>query len=68
MIDEHFLRRYRELLDAEDAAFDDMEHAYEDGDRARFEADVEAWELAIERKLAYLARVGAIAPEATPVG
>lgn len=68
MIDEHFLRRYRELLDAEDAAFDDMEHAYEDGDRARFEADVEAWESAIERKLAYLARLGAIAPEATPVG
>ena len=34
VIDEGFLRRYRELLDAEDAAFDELEHAYEEGDRA----------------------------------
>ncbi|MDP9402422.1 MAG: hypothetical protein M3P85_03645 [Actinomycetota bacterium] len=68
VIDEHFLRRYRELLDAEDAAFDDLEHAYEDGDRARFEADLQAWESAIERKLAYLGRVGAGVPDATTVG
>jgi hypothetical protein len=33
VIDEGFFRRYRELLDAEDAAFDELEHAYEDGDR-----------------------------------
>jgi hypothetical protein len=56
VIDEHFLIRYRELLDAEDAAFDELEHAYEDGDRAHFEADLLLWQEAIERKLAYLRR------------
>ncbi len=44
MVDEGFLRRYRELLDAEDAAFDELEHAIEDGDRAHFEADLDAVE------------------------
>ncbi|MDP9072314.1 MAG: hypothetical protein M3N68_13730 [Actinomycetota bacterium] len=58
VIDEHFLRRYRELLDAEDAAFDELEHAYEDGDRAHFEADLTSWRTAIERKLTYLRRLG----------
>ena len=29
-----FLRRYRELLDAEDEAFDELDHAFEDGERA----------------------------------
>lgn len=58
VIDDHFLRRYRELLDAEDAAFDELEHAYEDGDRAHFEADLEAWKQAINRKLDYLQRRG----------
>ncbi len=58
VIDDHFLRRYRELLDAEDAAFDDLEHAYEDGDRAKFDVDLGAWESAIERKVAYLRRLG----------
>lgn len=57
-IDEHFLRRYRELLDAEDAAFDELEHAYEDGDRAHFEADLTAWKDAINRRLSYLQRCG----------
>jgi len=58
VIDDHFLTRYRELLDAEDAAFDELEHAYEDGDRAHFEADLSAWQAAICRKLAYLERFG----------
>ncbi len=58
VIDEHFLRRYRELLDAEDAAFDELEHAYEDGDRAHFDADLTTWKAAVERKLAYLRRLG----------
>jgi hypothetical protein len=58
VIDEHFLIRYRELLDAEDAAFDALEHAYEEGDRASFEVDLTAWESAIQRKLAYLQRLG----------
>ena len=58
VIDDHFLARYRALLDAEDAAFDELEHAFEDGDRAHFEADLAAWRDAIERKLAYLQRLG----------
>ncbi|HEX2064962.1 MAG TPA: hypothetical protein VHE80_11140 [Acidimicrobiales bacterium] len=58
VIDDHFLRRYRQLLDAEDAAFDELEHAYEEGDRRHFEADIASWRAAIERKLAYLRRLG----------
>jgi hypothetical protein len=58
VIDDHFLTRYRQLLDAEDAAFDELEHAYEDGDRTHFEADLAAWRNAICRKLAYLERFG----------
>ena len=58
VIDDHFLRRYRELLDAEDAAFDELQHAYEEGDRAHFDADLATWKSAIERKLAYLHRLG----------
>ncbi|MEO7837238.1 MAG: hypothetical protein ABIS21_06310 [Acidimicrobiales bacterium] len=68
MIDDHFLRRYRELLDAEDGAFDDLEHAYEDGDRACFEANLKAWESAIQRKLTYLRKLSVRLPEPTPVG
>lgn len=62
VIDEHFLTRYRTLLDAEDAAFDELQHAYEEGDRAHFEADLDAWRQAIERKLAYLHRHGVELP------
>jgi hypothetical protein len=58
VIDDHFLRRYRELLDAEDAAFDELEHACEEGDRAHFETDLAAWKDAINRKLAYLQKCG----------
>ena len=61
VIDEHFLRRYREMLDAEDAAFDELEHAFEEGDRAHFEADMRAWCDAINRKLQYLQRSGVAA-------
>ena len=43
VLDEAFMRRYRELLDAEDNAFDELEHAYEDGDRNHFETDFAAW-------------------------
>jgi len=64
VIDEHVLQRYRELLDAEDAAFDELEHAFEDGDRDRFNADLTAWRQAIERKLAYLRRLGVEVPVA----
>ena len=58
VIDDHFLAKYRLLLDAEDAAFDELEHAYEEGDRTRFEYDLTAWRQAIERKLQYLRRLG----------
>jgi hypothetical protein len=58
VIDENFLRRYRQLLDAEDEAFDELEHAYEDGDRAHFEQDLAAWKEAINRKLSYLQKCG----------
>ena len=66
VIDDHFLLKYRELLDAEDAAFDELEHAYEDGDRAHFEADLTLWRSAIERKLAYLRRLGIDLEVSTP--
>ena len=63
IFDEAFVRRYRELLDAETAAFDDLEHAYEDGDRAHFELDLAAWRSAYERRATFLQRSGlAIAP------
>ena len=58
VVDEHFLMRYRTLLDEEAAAFDELEHAYEDGDRDRFVVDLETWQDAIRRKLAYLRRKG----------
>jgi len=60
VIDDHVLQRYRELLDAEDAAFDELEHAFEDGDRAHFEADLASWQAAVERKLSYLRRLGLV--------
>ena len=58
VFDDQALRRYRELLDAEDAAFDELEHAYEEGDRAHFEADLDAWRGALSQKLAFLTRMG----------
>jgi hypothetical protein len=61
-IDEHFFRRYRELLDAEDAAFDELEHAYEDGNRGEFESDLATWRGTIEKRMAFLERhqIGAV--------
>jgi hypothetical protein len=58
VLDDQSLRRYRELLDAEDAAFDELEHACEDGDRAHFDSDFAAWRQALVQKLAFLERVG----------
>jgi hypothetical protein len=65
VIDEGFFRRYRDLLDAEDAAFDELEHAYEEGDGARFGRDLAAWRQVVERKMAYLERKGLV-PLSTP--
>jgi hypothetical protein len=55
---EGFFRRYRELLDAEDAAFDELEHAYEEGDRARYEQDLANWRSVVERRVLFLDRNG----------
>lgn len=57
-VNDHFLRKYRELLDAEDSAFDELEHAYEDGDRAHFEQDYVAWMDVMARRMAFLDRHG----------
>ncbi len=58
VIDDHVLARYRELLDQEDAAFNEVEHAFEDGDRAHFENDLALWRKAIETKISYLEKCG----------
>lgn len=58
VIDDHFLARYRALLDAEDAAFDELEHCCEDGDRAHFEHHLGAWRTAVEQRLNFLHRRG----------
>jgi hypothetical protein len=57
-IDDHFLSKYRALLDAEDLAFDELEHACEEGDRAKFNKDMVDWQDALERKLAFLHHAG----------
>lgn len=62
VIDDQFLTRYRALLDAEDEAFDELEHAFEDGDRAHFDQDLCAWRQAVEKKLHYLHRLGVVSP------
>jgi hypothetical protein len=59
-LDEGFFRRYRELLDAEDAAFDHLEHAYEEGDRAHFDQDLSQWRSIVGRRAAFLERNGFI--------
>ena len=64
VIDDQFLNRYRALLDAEEAAFDELEHACEDGDRNRFESDLTEWRRAVESKLCYLHRLGVVLPPA----
>lgn len=57
-IDDHFLSKYRALLDAEDLAFDELEHACEEGDRTLFNKDMADWQSAIEHKMAFLASAG----------
>ena len=58
VVDDHMLSQYRVLLDREDEAFDELEHAYEDGDRDHFEADYNDWMQAVACRLAYLKRLG----------
>lgn len=61
VVTEGFLTRYRLLLDAEDTAFDELEHAYEDGDREHFVADLTEWTRTIHLRLAFLSRAGVLA-------
>ena len=63
--DEGFLRRYREMLDAETAAFDDLEHAYEEGDRERFDRDLADWLHVLNKKRSFLVRCGVVPELAT---
>jgi hypothetical protein len=58
VIDDGFLRRYRELLDAEDAAFDELEHAVEEGDREHYELDLASWKSTVAKRMAFLDRQG----------
>ena len=60
VIDEGFFRRYRALLDAEDAAFDELEHSYEEGDRAHYEQDLEQWRNQVKKRTAFLDRHGMV--------
>ncbi|HVA10252.1 MAG TPA: hypothetical protein VNG12_26345 [Acidimicrobiales bacterium] len=57
-IDDHFLSKYRALLDAEDLAFDELEHACEEGDRVQFDKDMVDWQAALERKITFLHGAG----------
>jgi hypothetical protein len=57
-IDDHFLLKYRALLDAEDGAFDEVEHACEEGDRARFDREMAIWHTTLTRKLTFLRHAG----------
>jgi hypothetical protein len=57
-IDDHFLLRYRELLDAEDAAFDEVEHACEEGNRSHFDAEMVVWQNTLAKKLRFLTTAG----------
>jgi hypothetical protein len=61
-IDDHFLSKYRALLDAEDLAFDELEHACEEGDRAQFDKDMVDWQSALERKIVFLHHAGVEMP------
>ncbi len=65
-IDDHFLQCYRQLLDAEDAAFDELEHACEDGDRNLFDEEMALWQGTLRKKLAFLRDAGFDIPVPVP--
>jgi hypothetical protein len=65
-IDDHFLLKYRELLDAEDTAFHELEHACEDGDRCHFDEELTLWQDTLARKVSFLSHAGIKVP--MPVG
>jgi hypothetical protein len=51
-------------MDAEDQAFDELEHACEDGDGPRFSEEMGVWMTALRAKLAFLERAGFEVPAA----
>ncbi len=57
-MEDQFFLKYRELLDAEDAAFDELEHAFEEGDRSHFDEEMALWRDALEKKLSFLRNAG----------
>lgn len=58
VINDHFFLKYRSLMDAEDRAFDELEHACEDGDGPHFDEEMVEWITALRAKLAFLERAG----------
>jgi hypothetical protein len=52
--DEKAFASYRSLLDEEEAAFDDLEHAFEEGDSDRFEKARQKLLAVLRRKESYL--------------
>ena len=54
------LLRYRRLLDAEDAAFDLLEHHIEDGDRSGYTEAFVSWQQAHDQREAFLGRSSAL--------
>jgi len=46
------------LLNQALRVFDELEHAYEDGDRAHFTADLADWRAVVERRAVFLERAG----------
>ncbi|MCI2976152.1 MAG: hypothetical protein MP439_08765 [Ferrimicrobium sp.] len=64
-IDDNLLVHYRRLLDAEDLAFSEMEHDFEEGNRSDFERDKSAWLQALEDRLSYLDRCGFVRQDAS---
>jgi len=61
VLSDHQMLKYRELLDGEDAAFDELEHACEDGDRGRFVEAMQGWQSSFEAKQEFLTRTGVLA-------
>jgi hypothetical protein len=56
--DDQFFRRYGRFSMPRTAAFDELEHAYEDGDRSAFDVDLEAWRSAVTHRESFLERNG----------
>ena len=59
---DHFLLKYRELLDAEDEAFDEIEHACEEGNRPHFDEEMAVWQAIVAKKLTFLQSAGVELP------